>query len=110
MHTSTHIHGSKDTDIMSELAVYGIARDVANVEAKRTKQKGTPVFGFEEQGDSYEITTGDPYALADYGLEYTVVAPNSEFNLIVRKEDPEALHKMNPKTLREYLTKILDSV
>lgn len=101
---------ARPVDIMDELAVYGIARDTAKEEAAKTDQDGTPVFGFTEGPTEFEITTADPMELAEYNINYAIVAPDREFNLIVRKDNPEALHKLPEKTLRSVLRRILDSV
>lgn len=97
-------------NIMSELAAYGIARDVAKEEAAKTGQTGTPVFGFHEGPTEYEITTSDPMELAEYNIDFAVVVPNGEFNLVVRKDNTDALRSMPKDRLRDILRVVLDSV
>ena len=99
-----------EDNIMSELAVYGLARDTAIEEASKTKQTGTKVFGFEDSSEGYEITAAEPEELAEYNLDLAIAAPDTEFNLVVRKDNAKAIHKMKPENLRAYLRRILDNV
>lgn len=99
------------TNIMDELAVYGAARAEAKDLAADTDQTGTAVFGFKDTAEEYEITTGSPEELADYNVDFTIYAPDkTEFNLIVRKDNAESIHKMPQNKQRELLSRILDSV
>jgi hypothetical protein len=98
-------------NIMDDLAAYGIARDEAKDMSSKTNQDGTPVFGFEDVGNEYEITAGKPFDLVDYNVDLAIIAPDTNgFNLIVRKENPEALHNLPKDKLRNILSRILDSV
>lgn len=91
--------------LMDDLAAYGLARDVA----KEKSQDG--VFGFKDTSITYEIETGKPFALHDYGIDFSIVAPDDkEFNLIVRKDAPNSLHTMPKDKLRAVLMKIVESV
>lgn len=108
--TSAPTKPTHPPNIMSELSAYGIARDVAKEEAGKTDQTGTAVFGFHEGPTDYEVTTGDPMELAEYNIDYAVVVPDGEFNLIVRKENPDALRKLPKDRLRDILRTVLDSV
>lgn len=110
MHTSSTMQLSHD-NIQDELKAYGVARDVAKREAAKTDQTGTPVFGFKDSGAEYEITTGDPEVLDEYNVPFAIIAPDSSnFNLIVRKDRPNALHTLPMDKLRDTLSRILDSV
>jgi hypothetical protein len=99
-----------DSSIMDELAIYNLARNEAKDIVADSEQTGTKVFGFEDGSDGYEITAAPPEELAEYNLDLAIVAPDTEFNLIVRKDNANALHKMSPTNLRNYLRRILDSV
>lgn len=98
-------------NIMDELAAYGIARSVAAEMSNHGQQEGTPLFNFKDVGDEYEITAGPIEALEEYNCDLFITAPEaSEFNLIVRKDVPGALHTLPKEKLRAALTRILDSV
>jgi len=99
-----------DSSLMDELAAYNVARIEAKELAADSEQSGTRVFGFEDRTNGYEITAASPEELAEYNLDLTIIAPDTEFNLIVRKDNPSALSKMSPTNLRNYLRRILDSV
>lgn len=101
----------KNPNIMDELAAYRAARDEAKEQADKTDQEGTPVFGFVERSNEYEITTGKPFDLQEYNVDFNIYAPDTEgFNLVVRKTDPEALHTLPKDKIRAILSRILDSV
>jgi hypothetical protein len=98
-------------NIMNDLAAYGIARDTARGMAADTEQEGTPVFGFNSTPTEYEISAGKPFDLAEYNIGFNIIAPDStDFNLIVRKDNPDAIKSLPRDKLRNLLVRILDSV
>jgi len=102
---------SKSSNIMNELAAYGAARSVAKTQAEASNQEGTKVFGFKDTGPNYEITTGDAFELEEYNVGFNIIAEDTQgFNLIVRKDSPNTLHKLPKDKLRSVLTHLLDSI
>jgi hypothetical protein len=94
---------------MDELAAYGVARTEAKDMAS---DAGQAMFGFEDVGDEYEITTvNDAMCLDDYNVDIAIYAADTQnFNLVVREDNPKALHSLPKDKLRKVLTRILDSV
>lgn len=97
-----------NTDVMDDLAIYGIARDTAK--SKSAKYGPNPVFGFKDGYSSYEIQTGSAMDLAEYRVDYNIVAPDDgEFNMVVRKDVPNSLHTLTKDKLRRILTQIVEA-
>lgn len=112
MHTS--LVTKLDDNLRDELAMFGVVRAVAAVEAPVSKKKAN-FFGIEKQhdGEVELLFTDDEEVLADAvedGMELGVVAPEHEsFNMLVQKDFKKAIADKDPKSLREFVTSILDA-
>jgi len=77
---------------------------------KDTEQKGKKAFGIEHTHKGVEVVTGDDQELVDYGIDLAMIAPDTTFEMIVRKESSKALQNLPEKNLRAALRKLLDTI
>ena len=95
----------------ADLAAYGLARDIAHKEAGSSG--GDPnFFGLRQNGREYSMQFGTPEALAGArGVNLAIVAPDTPaFDILVTKDLREAVRTADPRTLREFVSRILDEV
>lgn len=97
-----------NTSLQEELAKYGVMR------AKAKEKSNGKYFGLSEQGqNNYSMDYSDK--LSDLGLDggnmLSIIAPDdSAFDLLAPKELGEKVPLSNPTKVRQFLSKLVDSV
>lgn len=93
-----------------EFAAYKLLRSDIQKDLKDTDQKGKKAFGIEHTHEGVEVVIGDDQELVDYNIDLGLIAPNTEFDMLVRKESTKALQNLPEKNLRGVLRKLLDTI
>lgn len=97
-------------ELQDDLAQYGLARKVAEKAAPVNPENPT-FFGIREKGRETELIFGDKDALAESSVQISVLAPEIEsFDMLTTKDFSEAVKKTDPKTLREFISKLVDDI
>lgn len=96
---------------LAELAMYGLARDVAKKLAPKLSGGKPDFFGFKQTSDGYDMEfTPNPLELSDDMTLSLIAPPDEPFDMLVTKPIKEILETSNTDTLRALVAKILDEV
>lgn len=104
-------HNSGADGLGEDLAAYGLMRTIAR-KAAGSSQGSPNFFGLAQRNDGYELDFGTPEELAcDPHKQLAIVVPDEEnFDLLVTKDLQRAISMADPKTIREFVSRILDEV
>lgn len=99
-------------ELQVELAEYGLLRDRAKQETARLP--GRKMFGLRETADEYEILAAEDLADLDKEkdpFQLAVIAPDNEtFDLLAPQDLSAKLKGKDEKSIRAFITKIVDSL
>jgi hypothetical protein len=99
-----------DSTLQDDLTQYGLIRKVAEKAAPVNAEDPT-FFGVREKGQETELIFGNEDALTEPNVQISVAAPELEpFDMLTTKDFKEAVKKTDPKTLREFIAKLVDDI
>lgn len=102
------------TELQLELVSYGLLREAAKENAPKYSGAGPDYFGMTEDGDEYKLLfTNDLRKLdkQDSPMSLAIVAPDNEtFDMLAPKDYSKGLSLKDDKSLRRYLTNLLDTL
>lgn len=97
-----------DIQMQEDLAAFGIMREHAKNETRGI----TPgFFGLQKTSSGYDTQFRDDPRDIDDGMTLAIVAPDNEpFDMLVKKDFKRAVRVSNPKSIRDYLSRLLDKL
>lgn len=100
-----------DKNLQEDLAQYGITRQIAE-KAAPVNVDNPNFFGIREEGQETELVFGAKLDdLTEPGTQIAVLAPELErFDMLVTKDFDKAVKEADPKTLREFISKLMDDI
>lgn len=102
----TYSRTNADPEMQEDLAAYGLMRRYA-----KEKTKGGEFFGLRDTGAGYETQFKDDPRNIDKDMTLAMIAPDHEpFDMLVKKDFKKAVTVHNPKTIREYIRKLIDKL
>lgn len=99
-----------DKALQEDLTQYGLVREIAE-KAAPVSTTSPNFFGIRNKSQDTELVFGNTEELAEPGVQIAVLAPDIQpFDMLLTKDFSEAVKKTDPKTLREYISKLLDEI
>lgn len=99
-----------DQTLQEDLTQYGLVRAIAE-KAAPVDTDSPNFFGLREKGQEVELIFNDKKELLEPGVQVSVAVPEIEpFDMLATEDFSEAVKKADPKTLREFITKLLDDI